>query len=461
MDMDRERIVAAIQRSRAAYTEIRIESTRSTQVIFRGRNLETVDLTSDEGGIVRCLVRGGGWGISTFNNLAQLDQRVDEAYQIARLLQAEPISLTPVTFSQDEHKAELVSDFRRIPLVQKKELAEAYNAILLSYAGVVDTHTTYADEFTTVTYANSEGAFLVEERPLISLGMEATAREHDNVQQAYDGLSLPAGYEQVQDLATLAHQVGQRAVDLIKAKTVVGGEYPVICDPQLAGVFIHEAFGHLSEADFVYANPSAQQMMVLGRRFGPESLNVIDDGSLPGRRGTHRYDDEGTPTRRTELIKNGVLVGRLHSRETAARMHEAPTGNARATGYRFPPIVRMTNTYIEQGTTSFEDMIGDIELGVYACDAFGGETMLENFSFSAGYGYMIRHGQVAEMVKDVVLGGNLFSTLQNITAIGDDLKFSRSGSCGKGQGQGLPVSTGAPHVRIDSVAVGGRSDKEE
>lgn len=459
--MDRERIVAAIKRSRADYTEIRIESSRSTQVVFRGRSLETVDLTSDEGGIVRCLVRGGGWGISTFNNLAQLKQRVDDAFQNARLVQAEPISLAHVVFTQDEIKSELVTDFRQIPLVQKKELSETYNAILLSYHGVIDTHTTYADEFTTLTYANSEGAFFTEERPMIMMWMEATAREGDNVQQAYDGLALPAGFEQVLGLETLAHLVGQRAVALIKAKTVVGGQYPVICDPLLAGIFIHEAFGHLSEADFVYANPSAQQMMVLGRRFGPEWLNVIDDGSLPSRRGTHRYDDEGTPTQHTELIRQGILVGRLHSRETAAHMGEAPTGNARSTGYRFPPIVRMTNTYIDQGTTSFNDMISDIKLGVYACDAFGGETMLENFSFSAGYGYMIRNGRVAELVKDVVLGGNLFTTLQDIVAIGNDLAFSRGGSCGKGQGQGLPVSTGAPHVRIENVAVGGRPDEEE
>ena len=459
--MDRERIVAAIKRSRADYTEIRIESSRSTQVVFRGRSLESVDLTSDEGGIVRCLVCGGGWGISTFNNLEQLGQRVDEAYQNARLVQAEPISLAHVVFTQDEIKSELATDFRQIPLVQKKELSETYNAILLSYHGIIDTHTMYADEFTTLAYANSEGAFFTEERPMITMWMEATAREEGNVQQAADGISLPAGYEQVLGLESLAHKVGQRAVALMKAKTVVGGQYPVICDPLLAGIFIHEAFGHLSEADFAYANPSAQQMMVLGQRIGPESLNVIDDGSLPGRRGTHRYDDEGTPTRRTELIRHGVLVGRLHSRETAARMGEAPTGNARSTGYRFPPLVRMTNTYIDQGATSFNDMIRDIKLGVYACDAFGGETMLENFSFSAGYGYMIRNGRVAEVVKDVVLGGNLFTTLQDIVAIGNDLAFSHGGSCGKGQGQGLPVSTGAPHVRIENVAVGGRSDEEE
>ncbi len=153
---------------------------------------------------------------------------------------------------------------------------------------------------------------------------------------------------------------------------------------------------------------------------------MYDDGSLPGLRGTHKYDDEGMPSRRNDLIKDGILVGRLHSRETAARMKEQPTGNARALNYRHAPIVRMTNTAIEPGHTSFQDMIKDIRLGVYACDAFGGNTALENFSFSSGYAYMIRDGQVAEMVKDVILAGNLFETLMNIDAIGDDFSWIQS-----------------------------------
>src|SRR5688572_18877951 len=177
---------------------------------------------------------------------------------------------------------------------------------------------------------------------------------------------------------------------------VRGGTYPVVLDPELAGVFIHEAFGHLSEADFVYENPQAREMMTLGRRFGNKVLNVGDNGAAAGLRGTLPFDDEGTPTRDTALIKEGVLVGRLHSRETAA-------GNGRAMSFRHAPIVRMTNTYIGPGQGTFQDLISDIKLGVYACGAFGGQTLLENFSFTAAYGHMIRDGKVAELVKDVVL----------------------------------------------------------
>jgi TldD protein len=149
-------------------------------------------------------------------------------------------------------------------------------------------------------------------------------------------------------------------------------------------------------------------------------------------------------------------VGRLHSRETAAAMSERPTGNARAISFRHAPIVRMTNTYIGNGRGTFADLIRDIKLGVYACSAFGGQTMLENFSFTAAYGHMIRDGQVAELVKDVVLAGNLFQTLDRIEQIAGDFRWNQmGGGCGKGGQYPLPVTEGAPHVRIEAALIGG------
>ena len=453
--MDPERILRALRTSRADYCEMRLEDRRTTRVVYHGRQLETVSTTLNEGGIARSLVHSGGWGVSTFNSLDTLERRVDQAYQSARIVEGEPIQLAEVSPIEDEIRVSLDDDFREVPLAQKKELAEAYNDILLSFPKIVDTQVTYVDQFVLVTYANSEGAFVVEERPMVTLHIVATARDGDNVQRAHDGLSLPAGYDQVLGKEQMVRAVARRAVDLLSAETVVGGVYPVICDPKLAGVFVHEAFGHLSESDFIYANPQAQEMMVLGRRFGSDSLTIVDDGTLAGLRGTHAYDDEGVPMQRTELVREGVLVGRLHSRETAARLGESVTGNARASSFRYPPIVRMTNTFIEGGEASFEEMISGIGLGVYACEAIGGTTMLENFSFSAAHGYMIRDGQIAELIKDVVLSGNLFTTLRNIDAIGNDLTMGKLGMCGKGQG-GLAVSTGAPHIRIQGVAMGGR-----
>jgi len=145
----------------------------------------------------------------------------------------------------------------------------------------------------------------------------------------------------------------------------------VVLDPVIAGVFVHEAFGHLSESDFVYENDRLKDVMVLGRRFGGEHLNIVDGAAVPGLRGSYKYDDEGVPATRSYLIKEGVLVGRLHSRETAAKMGEKPTGNARALDYRHPPIVRMTNTFIEPQGVSIEDMIADIKEGVYVKNWYG------------------------------------------------------------------------------------------
>ena len=454
----REKIQAALKSSQADYTEIRLQARESTSVVYRGRDLETAQAVIDAGGIVRSLCRDGGWGIVTFNDRDDLLSKVEQAYQCARVTESEtPIELAPIPVSEDRIAAALAHDFRGVSMAEKKALAESYNDLLLGCSDkIVDTRCVYNDAFDHTTFASSEGTYIKEERPMITLYVSAIARDGDNVQTATESRSGQNGFDFVQEQQELARAVGRRAVDLLSAESVVGGQYPIVLNPRLAGVFVHEAFGHLSESDFVYEDPKAQEMMVLGRRFGQDILNVYDDGSLPLLRGTHKYDDEGTPTGRADLIENGILVGRLHSRETAAKMGEAVTGSARATGYRYPPIVRMTNTAIAGGDTSFEDMIADIKLGVYACDMYGGQTALESFSFSSAYAYMIRDGAVAEMVKDVILAGNLFTTLMNIDAIGSDFVWSLGGgSCGKGQG-GLPVTFGAPHIRIQDVVMGGK-----
>jgi TldD protein len=250
----------------------------------------------------------------------------------------------------------------------------------------------------------------------------------------------------------------KKAVELLSAPPVKGGTYTVITDPRLTGVFAHEAFGHLSESDFVYENPRMQDLMVLGKRFGVENLNIVDDGTMEGGLGTHKYDYEGVPTRRNYLIKEGVLVGRLHSRETAGKLQEKLTGNARAVHFHHPPIVRMTNTFIENGASDFADMIKDIDLGVYAIKMRGGQTAMEMFTFSAAYGYMIRDGKVAELVRDVVLTGNVFETLMNIDMIGNDLEFIPNSpyGCGKGGQYWLRTGLGGPHIRIQNCVVGGQ-----
>jgi len=333
-----------------------------------------------------------------------------------------------------------------------------YNDLVLGHDPAIQTTTTsYSDEFVEVWYGNTEGTFIEMQLPDVTLMIQATARRGDDVQRGFESVAGIQGFQAIEGCHEHAKAAARRAVDLLDAKPAQGGQYTVIANPKLAGVFAHEAFGHLSEADHVYENPQLCEIMVLGKRFGPDHLSIIDDGSLPGLRGSLKYDDEGVPTRTNYLIKEGVLAGRLHNRETAAKMGEPVTGNARSVGGHSPPLVRMTNTYIAPGDMSFEDMIGDIKLGVYACDMFGGQTAMEMFTFSAAYGYMIRNGQVAEMVRDVVLTGNVFETLKRVDGIGDELVWSRGGGgCGKGGQSGLPVDIGGPHVRIQNVTIGGQ-----
>jgi TldD protein len=454
----RDQIQEALKRSKADYTEIRIEERESTRAVFRGKDLETANANIDKGGIVRCLIKNKGWGVATFNNVDDLLTKVDQAYQCAQVGSVpEPIELASVEPVEQVITAEMKRDFRDISLAEKKALAEHYNHVIMSHSDkIIDTQAVYNDAFSKLTFANSEGTYIEQDKPSVVIAAVAIARDGDNVQQAYESLATTQGYEYVLNQEELAEKAAKHAVELLNAKPVKAGQYTVIADQMLAGVFIHEAFGHLSEADFVYENPKAREMMTMGRRFGKGILNVYDDGSIPNQRGTTLYDDEGTPARRNWLIRDGELVGRLHSRQTAAKMGETASGNARAINYRFAPIVRMTNTAIDNGTTSFDEMIKDIKLGIYACDAYGGETQLENFSFSSGYAYMIRDGKIAEMVKDVILAGNLFTTLENIDAIGNDFKWlNTGGGCGKGNQFPLPVGMGAPHIRIQNVVIGG------
>jgi TldD protein len=226
----------------------------------------------------------------------------------------------------------------------------------------------------------------------------------------------------------------------------------------LTGLFVHEAFGHLSEADMAYESPDLMETMSLGRRFGPKNLQIFDGAKLPGHRGSYFYDDEGVPATDTQLIEDGVLVGRLHSRETAGKLGEQPTGNARCLNYHYPPIVRMTNTWIARGTTPVKDLFSDIKEGVYARNWLGGMTNGEMFTFTAGEAWMIRKGELAEPVRDVTLSGNAFKTLSDIEGIGDDFFWDESGGCGKGGQSGLPVGCGGPSLRIRNVVVGGEAE---
>ena len=446
----------ADHKNQVDYLEIRVEQSESTSLSFRGPQLDGVDRGfALSGGIRAC--HNGGWSFVTFNGLSELQDRISEAISQAKLVGKETTQLVEIEPIQDTVRVEIARDPRKVSLEEKRQLLEAYNKLLLDYdPRIQTTMCSISDRFATNYFVNSTGSCIIQERMDISGRFGVVARgEGGIVRQGFESVHSRTDFNALVGIEERVLGAAKRAVKQLEAKSVKGGQYTVILDPYLAGVFIHEAFGHLSEADFVYENPRMQELLTLGKPMGIKQLNVIDDATLPDLPGSIKYDDEGVLGQKKYLIKDGVLTQRLHSRETAGKMHEKPTGNARAIRANYPPIVRMTNTAIEPGETSFEEMLEGIEEGVYAVRMLGGQTNGEMFTFAAAEGYMIRNGKIAEPVSDVTLSGNVFQTLQDIEAIGNDTLYT-NGGCGKGGQMPLPVSVGGPHLRIKNVVVGGR-----
>jgi len=447
-------LAEALKGYSADYIEVHLEESQTSRITYRGRELESIGKTSAIGGNVRALVRGG-WGFVSFNSLNEPLSRVELAVKQAQFVGNEESQLAPVEPVVDTVSSK-DKDPVAVPLAEKKQLLDEYNDIIWHTPRIQTSIISYGDSHKKVIFLNSSGSYIEQERSGITLRLTAVATEGSEVQQVGLNLGSNGDFSLIQGLHYQVEQMAQRAVELLSAPQVKGGEYTVVLDPVLAGVFVHEAFGHLSEADCVYEDDRLREIMVLGRKFGGAELNIVDTAAIPGLRGSYKYDDEGVPATKTYLIREGKLVGRLHSRETAAKMKEKPTGNARAINYHYPPIVRMTNTYVEPRSASFDDLIGDIKEGVYAKNWYGGMTSMEMFTFSAGEAYMIRNGKLAETLRPVVLTGNVFTTLNNIDAIGNDLEMNQGGGCGKGGQSPLPVSNGSPHIRIHHCLVGGR-----
>ncbi len=446
----------AIKSAKADHIEIRINEGRGTGIAYVGKELESIGESSMMGGSVRALVNGG-WGFVAFNEIDNLSYYVNMACEQAKLVGNKGVSLAETGVINDVVKTRVDVDPAEVSLIDKHDLCQKYNNIILSSKKVQTSSVRYVDSHSTLYFANLEGSFIVCENIFCGVSVMAMAKDGMDVQQAYNSIGDLRGYKKVENFDESCEEVTKRAVDLLSAKPVEGGKYTVIVDPKLCGVFTHEAFGHLSEADFIYENNKLREIMTIGKRFGSDELTIVDDGTLEGEAGYNKYDSEGTPTQKTYLIKDGVLTNRLHSRETAAKMNEKPTGNARAISYASEPIVRMTNTYMEPGSQTFEDMLAGTEDGIYAKGSLGGQTNTEMFTFSAEEAYRIKNGKLCEQIRDVVLTGNVFETLMNIDAIGNDLViYGGLGGCGKGGQSPLRVSDGGPHIRIKNVTIGGR-----
>jgi len=439
------------------YADIRLSLSRSTGISLSKDNIESVTSGESVWGSARIL-KNGAWGFVTFNDLGGLEKYFKAAFNSAAMVNAlEKSALVSGDGRKASFKTPALKPADSVALDEKFELINNYNTILMSSDRIQTTRAIYRDVNTYYAYLNSEGSDLLFDKSYCGISLASVARSGNIVQPFQESLSGYGGFELVEGKSEVAEKALKTSLDLLDAESLPGGRYSVILDPKLCGVFIHEAFGHLSEADFVHENHRMREIMEIGRDFGPDMLNVYDDGDRPELSGYIPFDDEGMEPSRTALIKSGILSGRLHSRETASKMNEEPTGNARAIGVMRQPIVRMTNTYIENGNSTKDEIFDSVEEGIYAVDVIGGQTNLEMFTFTAACGYMVKNGKTGKMFKDIILSGNVFSTLKNIKMIGDDKKmFGGLGGCGKGGQSPLPVSFGGPHMRIDNVLIGGK-----
>jgi TldD protein len=439
------------------YLEIRLEDVQEENITLNQDGVRHIGASSSMGGNVR-VCHKGGWGFSVFSSLDLLDTALNQAVNNAKLIGTGTTRLAPVTPVQDVVFNKMISSPYEIPVKDKMQMLEGYRDLFLSkkHEMIRTFHVGYAQKRVFKHFINTDGSHIIQEFAYIDLSMSATA--FCDGQQTYIGkswntnddyLSLTNKHDEISEII-------KTAVEFSNAETPNAGEYPVILNPTLSATFAHESFGHTSEADLFASTPGGRETLKIGRKFGPEMLTIYDSGAIPHYSGYMKYDDEGVPAGRTDLIKNGVLTGRLHSRSTAADFDESPTGNARAMNYKFAPIVRMRNTCIQPGEQTLNELISNISLGVYAIDLYGGLGG-ENFSFTPSRGYMIRDGKLAEPIKNFTLSGNLFTTLHEVQGITgeEDVLTVETGGCGKMEQYPLNVGMTAPHMAFAKIKVSG------
>jgi TldD protein len=311
-----------------------------------------------------------------------------------------------------------------------------------------------------VLLAASDGSFVADVQPLLRLNVqvivESASGRREVARQGGGGRFelgrvLTTGYWQ-----PLVDEAVRLALLNLEAVPCPAGEMDVVLGPGWPGVLLHEAVGHGLEGDFVRKGTSIFAGRV-GQRVAAPGVTVVDDGTLPGRRGSLNVDDEGTPTQRTTLIEDGILVGFLQDRLNARLLGVAPTGNGRRESYAHLPMPRMTNTFMLAGSEDPADIVRSVSRGLYAVNFSGGQVDITNgkFVFAASEAYRIEDGRITAPVKGATLIGSGPDVLTRVSRIGFDLALDRGeGTCGK-DGQSVPVGVGLPTIRVDGITVGG------
>jgi len=451
-----EKLQGILKKVDADYGDIRYEIKKDTVITFNGKELTQIGSNSTDGYVIRAL-KDGGMASVVFTKERDAEKSVRTVVENAQLIAKnieKPVRLAEVEVVKDTFIPALKEDPRKVSMVEKLELVRKYNDIPLGYEKIVTTSISYQEIIREKYFISTEGTEIREDLVTTRLFGEIISKDGNLLQNVRVRAGGSDGFSTVRNQEKHFEKRTAIVLDLLKAKPVEGGVHNCILNPDMAGVFTHEAFGHFSEADIIETLPSMREKMKMGNKLGNNVLNIVDNATLPDQLGFYRYDDEGVKVRPTQLMKNGVLTGRMHSRRTASEFGESISGHCIAEDYRYAPIIRMGTIFIEPGVHSFEELITMLGDGLYILDAKGGQTAGENFSFGAQYGYVVKNGKVSEMVRDINISGNLYKTLNDITVVGNDLSLSKVGGCGKRQ-MNIRSCSGAPHILVNNLVIGG------
>ncbi len=439
----------ALSALRTDYSQIYVELRNTLDITVKDGQVKHLERSLKTGASLRAF-KDGRWAFVAFDDMDNFDKKfrlLKENLKLApkRRSSAGLILLPPteLSFCFEQPSPYTLQD--RIGLIMSYDTP-------LSGRGLKRTFN-WSETVLERFILTSEGRRLYERRLILSLLVTLSKESEGRVETQYRRFGGTNDWYSVTDLTQHILDMADAVEGNLRAEPAPSGRFDVIVDPLLAGVFIHEAFGHLSEADHHLDDPKLKELFYVGREIGIPQLNVRESGMIWSARGYLPFDDEGVVAEDVWLIRNGVIKGFLHSRETAVDMRSEPTGNARLQDYTCEPIVRMRVTIIEPGEHKFEQMLSSVDNGLLLKASRGGQTQLDNFTFSASEAFIIKGGKVRQRVRDAMLTGNVFETLRKIEMIGDTQGWF-NGTCGK-MGQSVPVSSLAPYLLIRDVEIAG------
>jgi TldD protein len=457
---DLERFLAAALSEGGDYADLYFEHTTISSILVD----ESLVKSASEGISMGCGVRvvaGEQTGYAYTDDLAS--EKILKVAKIAARIASGParvstVGLTSVATPHNFYPVALAPTDR--DLADKLELVQRADRAARAYdPRVVQVRVSYADQIRHVLVAGSDGRVVTDFQPLVRISVFTIARQNGNLQSGSSGGGGRVGLEFFQGAASPEHfarEAARQAIVQLDARAAPAGEMEVVLGPGWPGILLHEAVGHGLEADFNRKGISAFSGRI-GQRVASELCTVVDDGTIPNRRGSLNVDDEGEPTQKTVLIENGVLRQYLEDRLSAGILRTTRTGNGRRESYEHIPMPRMTNTYMLAGRDDPQDILRSVKRGLYAVYFGGGQVDITSgkFVFSASEAYLIEDGKVTAPVKGATLIGDGPTVLTRVAAVGNDLKLDEGiGTCGK-EGQSVPVGVGIPTVKVSRLTVGG------